>query len=66
MNCKPYPGYKEIGTQWRFDRDEIDQWMKAHATGRGRSPGTISQDNWQHWPRPLVENNTLCAYFSTL
>lgn len=23
----------KIGTQWRFDRDEIDQWMKAHATG---------------------------------
>lgn len=23
----------KIGTQWRFDREEIDQWMKAHATG---------------------------------
>jgi len=35
MNCKPYPEYKEISTQWRFDREEIDQWMKAHATGKG-------------------------------
>ncbi|AMV72385.1 DNA-binding protein [Desulfuromonas sp. DDH964] len=25
----------KIGTQWRFDREEIDQWMKAHATGKG-------------------------------
>ena len=24
----------KIGTQWRFDREEIDQWMKAHATGK--------------------------------
>ena len=23
----------KIGTQWRFDREEIDLWMKAHATG---------------------------------
>lgn len=23
----------KIGNQWRFDREEIDQWMKAHATG---------------------------------
>ena len=23
----------KIGNQWRFDRVEIDQWMKAHATG---------------------------------
>jgi len=27
----------KIGTQWRFDREEIDQWMKAHATGKGGS-----------------------------
>lgn len=27
----------KIGTQWRFDREEIDQWMKAHATGKGSS-----------------------------
>lgn len=25
----------KIGTQWRFDRQEIDLWMKAHATGAG-------------------------------
>lgn len=25
----------KIGTQWRFDRVEIDQWMKANATGKG-------------------------------
>lgn len=37
MNCKPYPEYKEIGNQWRFDREEINQWMKAHATGKGGS-----------------------------
>lgn len=24
----------KIGNQWRFDREEIDQWMKAHATGQ--------------------------------
>lgn len=24
----------KIGNQWRFDREEIDQWMKAHATGK--------------------------------
>jgi len=23
----------KIGNQWRFDREEIDQWMKAHSTG---------------------------------
>jgi PTS system nitrogen regulatory IIA component len=23
----------KIGNQSRFDREEIDQWMKAHATG---------------------------------
>lgn len=23
----------KIGNQWRFDREEIDQWMKTHATG---------------------------------
>lgn len=23
----------KIGTQWRFDREEIDQWMKSLATG---------------------------------
>lgn len=23
------------GNQWRFDREEIDQWMMAHATGKG-------------------------------
>lgn len=27
----------KIGNQWRFDREEIDQWMKAHATGREAS-----------------------------
>jgi len=27
----------KIGNQWRFDREEIDQWMKAHATGKGES-----------------------------
>ena len=25
----------KIGNQWRFDREEIDQWMKSHATGTG-------------------------------
>lgn len=24
----------KIGNQWRFDREEIDLWMKAHATGK--------------------------------
>lgn len=23
-----------VGTQWRFDRDEIDQWMRAQAAGK--------------------------------
>ncbi len=27
----------KIGNQWRFDRDEIDQWMKSHATNKGVS-----------------------------
>jgi PTS system nitrogen regulatory IIA component len=27
----------KLGTQWRFDREEIDQWMKAHATGNVES-----------------------------
>jgi PTS system nitrogen regulatory IIA component len=27
----------KIGNQWRFDREEIDRWMKTHATGRGAS-----------------------------
>jgi len=35
MNCKPYPEYKEIDTQWCFDREEIEQWMKVHSTGKG-------------------------------
>jgi len=25
----------KIGSQWRFDREEIDQWMKEHATCKG-------------------------------
>ena len=25
----------KIGIQWRFDRVEIDLWMKAHATEKG-------------------------------
>jgi hypothetical protein len=25
----------KIRNQCRFDREEIDQWMKAHATGKG-------------------------------
>lgn len=25
----------KIVTQWRFDREEINQWMKAYATGKG-------------------------------
>ena len=25
----------KIGNQWRFDREEIDQWMKSHSTGKG-------------------------------
>jgi hypothetical protein len=37
MNCKLCQEYKEIGTQWRFGREEIDQCMKAHATGKGGS-----------------------------
>lgn len=24
----------KIGNQWRFDREEIDRWMNAHATGK--------------------------------
>ncbi len=27
----------KIGNQWHFDREEIGQSMKAHATGRGSS-----------------------------
>jgi PTS system nitrogen regulatory IIA component len=27
----------KIGIQWRFDREEIDQWMKSHSTGKGGS-----------------------------
>jgi PTS system nitrogen regulatory IIA component len=34
----------KIGTQWRFDRDEIDQWMKAHPTG---NVGSDSKDKKQ-------------------
>lgn len=29
----------KIGNQWRFDREEIDQWMKAHATGQAADRG---------------------------
>ncbi|MBN1958640.1 MAG: helix-turn-helix domain-containing protein [Desulfuromonadales bacterium] len=29
MNCKPCPEYKEIGNQWRFDREEIDRWIRG-------------------------------------
>jgi excisionase family DNA binding protein len=29
----------KIGNQWRFDREEIDRWMKAHATGKGEMKG---------------------------
>lgn len=25
----------KIGNQWRFDCEEINQWMKTHATGNG-------------------------------
>jgi PTS system nitrogen regulatory IIA component len=24
----------KIGNQWRFNREEIDQWMKSNATGK--------------------------------
>jgi PTS system nitrogen regulatory IIA component len=34
--CGEIPASK-IGNQWRFDRKEIDQWMKAHATGKGET-----------------------------
>lgn len=27
----------KIGSQWRFDREEIDLWMKAHAIGKRRA-----------------------------
>ena len=27
----------KIGNQWRFDWEEIYQWMKAYATDNGRS-----------------------------
>ena len=27
----------KIVNQWRFDREEIDRWMKAQATGKGAS-----------------------------
>lgn len=26
----------KIGNHWRFDREEIDQWMKAHKLGKGK------------------------------
>lgn len=29
----------KIGSQWRFDREEIDRWMKAHMTGKGGIKG---------------------------
>lgn len=25
----------KIGNQWRFDREEIDRWMKSHITDKG-------------------------------
>ena len=25
----------KFGNQWRYDREDIEQWMKAHATGKG-------------------------------
>jgi PTS system nitrogen regulatory IIA component len=34
--CGEIPASK-IGNQWRFDRKEIDQCMKAHATGKGET-----------------------------
>ena len=34
--CGEIPASK-IGNQWRFDCKAIDQWMKAHATGKGES-----------------------------
>ena len=24
----------KIGNQWRFDREDIDEWMKSHSTGK--------------------------------
>ncbi len=27
----------KIGSQWRFDREEIDRWMKAHETDKDPS-----------------------------
>jgi excisionase family DNA binding protein len=27
----------KIGNQWRFNREEIDQWMKSNASGKAGS-----------------------------
>lgn len=27
----------KIGNQWRFDREEIDQWMKSQTSGKAGS-----------------------------
>mgnify|MGYP000848496405 CR=1 FL=1 len=27
----------KIGNQWRFDREEVDQWMKSHAKSKGEA-----------------------------
>jgi PTS system nitrogen regulatory IIA component len=34
----------KIGTQWRCDREEIDRWIKAHATGH---VGSANKDKKQ-------------------
>ena len=34
------PGSK-IGTQWRFDRDEIDDWVKSHKFSTSRNKDGI-------------------------
>jgi excisionase family DNA binding protein len=34
----------KIGSQWRFDRLEIDGWMKSRGPGADDSSGTESDD----------------------
>jgi excisionase family DNA binding protein len=34
----------KVGSQWRFDRHEIDEWMKSQGPGADNSPGNESDD----------------------
>ncbi len=34
----------KVASQWRFDRHEIDKWMKSQRPGAADSPGNESDD----------------------